>query len=65
MIPEFGRGLEAGIGSGRFAAPPGIGDGIDPSRPLIAMAKDRGIEVIQGAGSICRTGRGASISCSR
>ncbi|OPY32745.1 MAG: hypothetical protein A4E34_02122 [Methanoregula sp. PtaU1.Bin006] len=50
VMPEFGRGLEVGIGSGRFAAPLGIGHGIDPSRPLIAMAKDRGVEVIQGAG---------------
>ena len=49
-VPQAGRGLDLGTGSGRFAAPLGIGCGIDPSRPLLAMAKARGTEVVQGEG---------------
>lgn len=53
--------LEIGVGSGRFADPLGIRYGIEPSRALGLMAKDRGIEVIRAVGeavpvqsSICR-----------
>jgi ubiquinone/menaquinone biosynthesis C-methylase UbiE len=49
-IAGHGRGLEVGIGSGRFAVPLGIRCGIDPSRELILTAKSRGIEVVQGEG---------------
>lgn len=49
-VPRIGRGFEVGIGSGRFAAPLGIGCGIDPSRGLLRIAKNRGIEVVQGCG---------------
>ncbi|HOX35562.1 MAG TPA: class I SAM-dependent methyltransferase [Methanoregulaceae archaeon] len=45
-----GPGLEIGVGSGRFAAPLGIGYGIDPSRRLLTMAKGRGIDVVEGTG---------------
>jgi ubiquinone/menaquinone biosynthesis C-methylase UbiE len=57
-VPCTGRGLEVGVGSGRFALPLGIGYGIDPSRELLKMAKGRGIEVILGEGEHlpCRTG---------
>lgn len=49
-VPRAGRCLEVGIGSGRFAAPLGIGYGIDPSRELLKMAKSRGIDVVSGEG---------------
>lgn len=49
-ILPTGPCLEIGVGSGRFAAPLGIGYGIDPSRRLLAMAKDRGIGVVEGEG---------------
>jgi ubiquinone/menaquinone biosynthesis C-methylase UbiE len=49
-VPHTGRGLEVGIGSGRFAVPLGIGYGIDPSRNLLKIAKSRGIEVMKGEG---------------
>ena len=49
-VPQNGRGLEVGIGSGRFAVPLGICYGVDPSRKLIEMAKTRGIEVVLGEG---------------
>jgi ubiquinone/menaquinone biosynthesis C-methylase UbiE len=49
-LPDYGRGLEIGIGSGRFALPLGIRFGIDPSGKLAHMAKNRGIEVVVGEG---------------
>jgi ubiquinone/menaquinone biosynthesis C-methylase UbiE len=49
-VPHSGRGLEVGVGSGRFAVPLGIRYGIDPSGNLIGMAGTRGIEVVQGEG---------------
>jgi ubiquinone/menaquinone biosynthesis C-methylase UbiE len=44
-VPGFQRGLEVGVGSGRFAVPLKITYGIDPSRNLARMAKHRGVEV--------------------
>jgi len=49
-IPDHGRSLEVGVGSGRFAARFGIPCGIDPSRELARMAKKRGIEAVLGEG---------------
>jgi ubiquinone/menaquinone biosynthesis C-methylase UbiE len=49
-VPQTGRGLEVGVGSGRFAVPLGIRCGIDPSSKLIEMARTRGIEVVLGVG---------------
>ncbi|MFA5348212.1 MAG: methyltransferase domain-containing protein [Methanoregula sp.] len=49
-FPEHCRGLDVGVGSGRFAVPLGIRCGIDPSRELVRMAKHRGIEVVRGEG---------------
>jgi SAM-dependent methyltransferase len=45
-----GRGLEIGVGSGRFAGPLGIPCGIDPSRELLRMAQHRGVEAVLGEG---------------
>jgi ubiquinone/menaquinone biosynthesis C-methylase UbiE len=49
-VPCTGRGLEVGVGSGRFAVPLGVRYGIDPSRNLAEMAMARGIEVVLGEG---------------
>ncbi len=49
-LPDSGRGLEVGVGSGRFAVPFGIRYGIDPSPALIRIAKGRGVEVVLGVG---------------
>lgn len=49
-LPDPGRGLEVGVGSGRFAVPLGIEFGIDPSHELLKMAKSRGTEVVIGEG---------------
>ena len=48
FVPWEGRGIEIGVGSGRFAAPLGIQVGIDPSPAMLAHAVGRGIEVMQG-----------------
>jgi ubiquinone/menaquinone biosynthesis C-methylase UbiE len=38
----LGWDLEIGVGTGRFAAPLGIRLGIDPSLPMLRIAKTRG-----------------------
>ena len=48
FVPMSGRGLEIGVGVGRFAAPLGVQAGIDPSRSMLERAHARGIEVIEG-----------------
>jgi ubiquinone/menaquinone biosynthesis C-methylase UbiE len=41
------RGLELGVGTGRFATPLGIAVGIEPARAMAALAQKRGIQVVQ------------------
>ncbi|MBW2078300.1 MAG: class I SAM-dependent methyltransferase [Deltaproteobacteria bacterium] len=48
QLPESGRGVEIGVGSGRFAAPLAIHMGLEPAVAMRAIARDRGIEVIAG-----------------
>ena len=48
LLPWKGQGLEVGVGTGRFAAPLGVEVGLDPARPMLDRAKDRGIEVVHG-----------------
>ncbi|MEO0164320.1 MAG: class I SAM-dependent methyltransferase [candidate division WOR-3 bacterium] len=43
-----GKTLEIGVGSGRFARELNITFGLDPSRNLIKLAKERGIRVVIG-----------------
>jgi SAM-dependent methyltransferase len=45
---QAGCDLEIGVGTGRFAAPLAIRLGLDPSLPMLRIARSRGIEVIQG-----------------
>ena len=47
-MPLTGRGLEIGVGSGRFAAALGIPVGLDPSPAMLALARARGIDVVRG-----------------
>jgi SAM-dependent methyltransferase len=42
------HGLEVGVGSGRFSAALGIGNGIDPAPAMLALAAKRGIRVFCG-----------------
>jgi len=48
MLPVSGKGLEIGVGSGRFAAPLGIGTGVEPSPRMGELARQKGISVIEG-----------------
>ncbi|MFP4050767.1 MAG: class I SAM-dependent methyltransferase [Thermoplasmata archaeon] len=48
LISDFKRGVEIGIGSGRFSEPFGIDVGVDPSSNMLKIAKRKGIEVIKG-----------------
>jgi ubiquinone/menaquinone biosynthesis C-methylase UbiE len=41
-----GRGLEIGVGTGRFAAPLGIEVGVEPARAMAGIAQKRGIKVV-------------------
>jgi SAM-dependent methyltransferase len=45
LTPWKGRGLEIGVGSGRFAAPLGVEFGIDPVGEMLGYARARGIRV--------------------
>ena len=46
MLPEKGKGIEIGIGSGIFAVPLGIKEGIEPSKAMREKAKERGLHVL-------------------
>jgi len=48
LVPENGTGIEIGVGTGRFAEPLGIKSGIEPSRAMGKIARQRGIEVFNG-----------------
>ena len=49
-LPSGKRGLEIGVGTGRFAASLGITMGIDPSRNMLEIAQGRGVNVRLGSG---------------
>ncbi len=48
FVPLKGRGLEIGVGSGRFAPPLGIEMGVEPSAAMRAYATQRGIDAVEG-----------------
>ncbi|PTQ50741.1 MAG: Methyltransferase [Hydrogenibacillus schlegelii] len=48
LLPSFQRGVEVGIGTGRFAAPLGIREGVEPSPKLAEVARQRGLRVVEG-----------------
>ena len=47
LIPK-GKGLEIGVGTGRFAIPFGIQEGVEPSNKMAEIAKEEGISVVKG-----------------
>jgi len=49
-VTRRGRGLEIGVGTGRFAEPLGVRFGLDPSPGMLGLAKSRGIHVVRGFG---------------
>lgn len=48
VLPWQGRGLEVGVGTGRFAAPLGVEVGLDPASAMLSRARRRQIKVVQG-----------------
>jgi len=50
VLPGKGRGLEVGVGTGRFAAPLEIAVGIDPSKNMIRIARQRSVNARVGSG---------------
>jgi len=48
LLPKNGTGIEIGVGTGRFAAPLGIKLGVEPSRKMGNIARQKGIEVLDG-----------------
>ncbi|MGB2629860.1 MAG: class I SAM-dependent methyltransferase [Candidatus Omnitrophota bacterium] len=49
-LPKTGKGLEIGVGTGRFAASLGIKYGIDPAKNMLKIASKRGVDVQPGSG---------------
>ena len=47
-LPEGGRGVEIGVGSGLFAAPLGIRHGVEPSARMRDAAAARGVQATEG-----------------
>jgi ubiquinone/menaquinone biosynthesis C-methylase UbiE len=50
VLPKKGKGLEIGVGTGRFAQALGIECGVDPSKNMIEIARKRGVNVKLGYG---------------
>jgi SAM-dependent methyltransferase len=48
LLPENGNGLEIGMGTGRFSAPFGIRQGIEPSQAMAALARKKRLDVVIG-----------------
>jgi len=45
IVPKSGKGLEIGVGTGRFSSALGIKLGIDPAFNMLLIAKKRGIKI--------------------
>lgn len=56
IIPLNGKGIEIGVGNGRFAAPLGIRIGIEPSQKMLQWACLRNIRVIRGVAEVLPIG---------
>ena len=48
LLPMSGKGLEIGMGTGRFSASFGIRQGIEPSRAMAEVARKKGLDVVIG-----------------
>jgi SAM-dependent methyltransferase len=49
---EPGRTLEVGVGTGRFAGPLRVGWGVEPSARMRALARERGVDAIDGVAEL-------------
>ncbi|SDB83499.1 Methyltransferase domain-containing protein [Raineyella antarctica] len=52
------QGLEIGVGTGRFAAALGVGQGLEPAPRMAAIARSRGISVVRGLAEALPYARG-------
>ncbi len=50
VTPTGKKGLEIGVGTGRFAEPLGIEYGVDPSEKMLSIAQKRGIKTFVAKG---------------
>jgi len=50
VLPRKGKGLEIGVGTGRFAHALGVTTGIDPSKNMVKIARQRGVDARLGSG---------------
>ncbi len=50
VLPKRGKGLEIGVGTGRFASALGIEYGLEPSLKMARIAGERGVKVKIGRG---------------
>ena len=48
MPPPGTKGLEVGVGTGKFAAPLGIKIGVEPSKKMAIKAREQGVNVFPG-----------------
>jgi len=48
VIPPEGKGIEIGVGSGIFAEPLGIREGVEPSAVMRNRAREKNIRVLEG-----------------
>jgi len=48
LVPNYGCGIEVGVGTGRFAGPLGCRLGVEPSVKMAQIALRRGIHVVGG-----------------
>jgi SAM-dependent methyltransferase len=48
LLPRSGNGVEIGVGTGRFAAPLGVSQGVEPSAAMRSIAEGRGINTLDG-----------------
>ena len=49
LLPERGRGLEVGTGTGRFSIPFGIEDGVEPAKAMRERAIQQGLKVLDAS----------------
>jgi len=45
LLPQSGKGVEIGAGTGRFSIPFGITVGVEPSREMAEIAKNKGMTI--------------------
>ena len=52
LLPRVGKGLEVGVGTGRFASRVGIKVGVEPAQAMASIARQRGIEVFEARAEV-------------